>query len=50
MRAQEHLDKEAVQYLPIDTRAFTLAVEGRLEPGREVETSYEKAAVKVCVG
>ena len=50
VRAQEHLEEEAVQYLPIDTRAFTLAVEGRLEPGREVETSYEKAAVEVCVG
>ena len=50
VRAQEHLEEEAVQYHPIDTRAFTLAVEGRLEPGREVKTNYEKAAVEVCVG
>lgn len=47
-RAQEHLEEEAVQYLPIDTRAFALAVEGRLEPGGEVETNYGKAAVEVC--
>lgn len=47
-RAQEYLEEEALPYLPIDTRAFALAVEGRLEAGGEVETSYGKAAVEVC--
>lgn len=46
-RSHVYLEEEALPYLPIDSRAFALAVEGRLEPGGEVETKYGKAAVEV---
>lgn len=48
-RAHAHLEEGALQYLPIDSRAFALAVDGRLEPGGEVETNYGKAAVEVLL-
>lgn len=48
-RAHAHLEKDAAPYLPIDARAFALAVDGRLEPGGEVETNYGKAAVEVSI-
>ena len=49
-RAHAYLEQDALPYLPIDSRAFALAVEGRLEPGGELETNYGKAAVEVRVG
>ncbi|CAN0287867.1 unnamed protein product, partial [Scytosiphon promiscuus] len=38
-RSHAYLEEEALPYLPIDSRAFALAVEGRLEPGGEVEAT-----------
>ncbi|CAM9965133.1 unnamed protein product [Ectocarpus fasciculatus] len=46
-RARCYVEEEAVPSLPVDGRAFALAVEGRLEPGGEVETTYGKAAVEM---
>lgn len=46
-RAYAYVEEEAVPYLPLDVRAFELAVQGKLEPGGELETNYGKAAVEV---
>ncbi|CAN0553545.1 unnamed protein product, partial [Ectocarpus sp. 12 AP-2014] len=46
-RALSYVEEEVVPSLPVDGRAFALAVEGRLEPGGEVETTYGKAAVEM---
>lgn len=46
-KAHAYIEEEAVEYLPLDGRAFQLAAEGRLEPGGELELTYGKAAVEV---
>ena len=48
-RAHTYVEEDALPYLPIDARAFELAVEGKLEPGGELETTYGKPAVEVSV-
>lgn len=37
----------ALPHLPIDAHAFELAVEGKLQPGGELEAIYGKPAVEV---
>lgn len=46
-RAHAHVEEVTLPFLPIDTRAFQLAAEGKLEPGGELETTYGHAAVEV---
>lgn len=46
-KCYRHVEEEVLPHLPLDARAFQLALEGRIEPGGELEMNYGKAAVEV---